>query len=166
MFLSVFKKSLNGCFRDIREPVPTTKKKAKNRKFSHRKSEIGLMAKKRETKSEKRNRKRIKARKSTMKSKGKVWLKKSKNKRKYVDYDAYMVSSEWKAVRQKAFAYHGKYCADCKTTKRLTVHHKTYKRLGNERMTDLMVLCWGCHKRLHERMDAMKECPKNVKEWD
>jgi hypothetical protein len=32
----------------------------------------------------------------------------------------------------------------------LDLHHKTYKRLGKERLTDLCRLCRYCHKQVHQ----------------
>lgn len=32
------------------------------------------------------------------------------------------------------------------------MHHKTYKRLGKERLTDLILLCEDCHLELHYRV--------------
>jgi len=33
--------------------------------------------------------------------------------------------------------------------KGLEVHHLSYRRLGNELLSDLIVLCVGCHKKQH-----------------
>ena len=64
-------------------------------------------------------------------------------------YTNYMRSITWRIKRQMAFAYYGKTCVLCGATSRLQVHHRTYKRLGHERLTDLIVLCGTCHKRHH-----------------
>lgn len=37
----------------------------------------------------------------------------------------------------------------CQSRFRLQVHHKTYARLGKERLEDLQVLCFNCHKLIH-----------------
>lgn len=34
---------------------------------------------------------------------------------------------------------------------RLEVHHRTYERLGAERDTDLVALCWCCHDEITDR---------------
>ena len=61
-------------------------------------------------------------------------------------YRDYIKSPRWAAKRQEAFRYYGKKCKACgKWKKTLTVHHLDYKRLGNEPMYDLMILCWDCH---------------------
>lgn len=66
------------------------------------------------------------------------------------DYATYIQSAAWKAKRKQALLYHGNECKVCKSTLELTVHHKTYTRLGREKMKDLEVLCVGCHGDLHE----------------
>jgi hypothetical protein len=30
----------------------------------------------------------------------------------------------------------------------VTVHHRTYARLGRERRPDVELLCWWCHRRV------------------
>ena len=47
--------------------------------------------------------------------------------------------------RQQALNYYGAFCQACGSKKRITVHHKTYERFGNEKISDLMPLCWDCH---------------------
>lgn len=77
------------------------------------------------------------------------------------DYIAYMHSPEWEAVRQKKLKQVGykckkasKYCAGP-----LQVHHKTYKRFGHERMSDLDALC----KFHHDIADNQRR--RKVKKW-
>src|SRR4051812_17176228 len=65
------------------------------------------------------------------------------------EYRRYLASDEWKRTRERAFAYHGRYCAVCGTTKRLQCHHLTYARLGHELMTDLRILCKKHHPKGH-----------------
>jgi 5-methylcytosine-specific restriction endonuclease McrA len=62
------------------------------------------------------------------------------------EYKRYLVSPQWRATRERAFAYHGRFCAVCGATRRLQVHHLTYERLGHELMSDFRILCKGCHK--------------------
>lgn len=42
-------------------------------------------------------------------------------------------------------------CEKCRSTKRLQVHHKTYERLGHEKMSDLKLLCNSCHGKEHNK---------------
>jgi hypothetical protein len=34
---------------------------------------------------------------------------------------------------------------------RLDVHHRTYERVGQEQLRDLIVLCRTCHSRYHDK---------------
>lgn len=72
-------------------------------------------------------------------------------------YHAYMQSPEWLTMREKAFATLGRRCNRCGTTERLQVHHKSYSRVGNEKLSDLEVLCQRCHKGHHDLKAAIAE---------
>ena len=71
-------------------------------------------------------------------------------------YEGYLRSKAWYQKR-KAKLFNADYtCEKCgycsyKATVEipLDVHHKTYERLGNEDIDDLMVLCRNCHDRIH-----------------
>jgi 5-methylcytosine-specific restriction endonuclease McrA len=58
-----------------------------------------------------------------------------------------MNSSAWQATRLAAFAVHGRACQNCGAMGPLQVHHRTYERLGHERIEDLRVLCKYCHSK-------------------
>ncbi len=76
---------------------------------------------------------------------------KSKQER-YLIYRAYLDSEEWRAKRRRLFESKKKYkrvCYVCGAGDKLHVHHKTYKRLGNEYMMDLCILCADCHSWCH-----------------
>jgi 5-methylcytosine-specific restriction endonuclease McrA len=74
-----------------------------------------------------------------------------RGKRVWVEnYGDYLKSPHWLATRKDALDYHGRKCADCGATEPLEVHHVTYKRLGREKMKDLLVLCGACHRIRHE----------------
>lgn len=64
-------------------------------------------------------------------------------------YHDYLQSPEWDRMRNEALAYHGHRCQICGNASNLQAHHRTYDRLGNEDMDDLVVLCDRCHKRHH-----------------
>ncbi len=70
---------------------------------------------------------------------------------KRVEYHAYIASKAWQRKREEAFRHHGRFCCECESQDMLHVHHKTYGRLGRERMADLEVLCVDCHALRHER---------------
>lgn len=67
-------------------------------------------------------------------------------------YEEYLQSTEWAAKRDEALEFWGDACRLCGTTKRVTIHHLSYDRLGQEPMRDLMPLCWTHHAAAH-RLD-------------
>lgn len=68
------------------------------------------------------------------------------------NYQQYIRSNEWKAKR-KQFAKshaHDNCCYACGCTGKFDLHHRTYKRLGNETIgIDLIYLCRSCHYKVH-----------------
>lgn len=68
------------------------------------------------------------------------------------NYEAYLKSEHWQDVRRR-FRESGlgrnPHCYTCGSSDKLNLHHKTYKRVGKERLTDLMYLCEDCHRVLH-----------------
>jgi 5-methylcytosine-specific restriction endonuclease McrA len=78
------------------------------------------------------------------------------------EYRAYIGpprSPAWEAKRRKKLEQQGYRCERCKRHKTqlrrglewLEVHHRTYVRLGRERLSDLQVLCNTCHERVTRR---------------
>ena len=73
-----------------------------------------------------------------------------------IDYKSYLNSSKWKAKRDAKLKQAGYKCEKCgvsKYSKKLEVHHKHYQNLGNEKLSDLIVLCKDCH----EKADVVRE---------
>lgn len=66
-----------------------------------------------------------------------------------IDYATYINSVEWRIKAYEAKRRAGWSCMLCGATMWLEVHHRTYARLGRERPSDLVVLCWRCHRRHH-----------------
>lgn len=62
-----------------------------------------------------------------------------------MDYQAYLKSPHWKAVRAWAIERAGGVCQICRSGGLLEAHHNNYKNLGAELPGDLIVLCRGCH---------------------
>ena len=65
-------------------------------------------------------------------------------------YQTYLQTPEWQATRTQALyvAYHR--CQVCNTRKEcLDVHHRDYSNLGEEWLSQLVVLCRSCHKLFH-----------------
>jgi hypothetical protein len=95
-----------------------------------------------------------------------------------VDYASYLASDHWKGLRKQALERAEHRCQVCNGSTRIDVHHRTYERLGYERLEDLTVLCRGCHKLFHEQrtLDPAKAfaarrkavccfCGKRVESW-
>lgn len=61
------------------------------------------------------------------------------------EYKQYMQSKEWKSRRLQALERDDYRCRVCNSTLRLEVHHRTYKRLGDELSNDITTLCKLCH---------------------
>jgi hypothetical protein len=79
------------------------------------------------------------------------------------EYKRYLNSSHWEKVKERYWK--GKLpnkCYCCQTTRNLQLHHKTYKRLGKERLTDLIYLCDKCHSQVHEYLKENKTNLWNV----
>jgi 5-methylcytosine-specific restriction endonuclease McrA len=89
-----------------------------------------------------------------------------------LDYDAYLRTPHWRAVRRMAFRHHGRACAHCGDTHGLQVHHRHYDTLGREGPGDLEVVCTFCHEiadfaRRHTDgdFDAAAEYLESVGNW-
>lgn len=67
----------------------------------------------------------------------------------YKDYDDYLLSPAWSDVKRRYRASDMPQMCACGATKGLQMHHKTYERVGQERLEDLAVMCKTCHRDLH-----------------
>lgn len=70
------------------------------------------------------------------------------------DYYSYIRSEAWQEKRRLFYRKSkrvGKCAACLATDKPLDLHHKTYKRLGIERLGDLELLCRDCHTAVHDK---------------
>jgi len=65
-------------------------------------------------------------------------------------YKEYLKSKQWLIKRKSAIKYYKGRCCRCGSKYRLEVHHLNYSRLGNEKMSDLLLLCADCHRIEHE----------------
>jgi len=66
-------------------------------------------------------------------------------------YKAYLLSDEWKAKREIVLKRDKYKCRACGSTKKLNVHHLTYKNIFNENPKELLTLCEHHHRLIHER---------------
>lgn len=72
------------------------------------------------------------------------------------DYQSYLRGSAWAAKRLAALNRAEHRCQVCYSNVKLQVHHRTYERLGDERPSDLTVLCDDCHAKFHEKMSRRR----------
>jgi hypothetical protein len=64
-------------------------------------------------------------------------------------YVLYLRSPIWRLRRRLWILQVRGRCERCHSRRRLTIHHRSYHRLGHERRGDVAVLCWACHRREH-----------------
>jgi hypothetical protein len=60
-------------------------------------------------------------------------------------YHDYLKSEQWAKKKKEVLDFWDYKCALCGSNARIEVHHRTYERLGRERLTDLIPLCHKCH---------------------
>lgn len=66
-------------------------------------------------------------------------------------YHEYLRTPEWQTRRKRHLKSAGYKCQVCNASNiRLDVHHRTYKRRGEELFKDLIVLCRSCHELFHK----------------
>lgn len=76
------------------------------------------------------------------------------------EYAEYLKTEHWQEVRKMALENAGNKCVVCgKGDLPLHVHHNTYENIGEERETDVTVLCMNCHKLYHDnyKRDKVRE---------
>jgi len=68
-------------------------------------------------------------------------------------YALYIKSAEWRKKREAKLKSVGKRCENirCRSEFNLECHHKTYVRLGREKLRDLQILCTVCHMEDHDQ---------------
>jgi hypothetical protein len=78
----------------------------------------------------------------------------------FSSYRDYLASPNWQRTRSRYYQsklYKGRcYACGC-SDKPLEIHHKSYKRLGWERLHDLVALCRECHQATHNFADRTGE---------
>lgn len=75
-------------------------------------------------------------------------------RKKKITYREYLLSKHWRNLRLRFYRRNKNrvYCSRCKRKNiQLHLHHKTYIRLGKERLLDLELLCKYCHRQEHKR---------------
>lgn len=65
-------------------------------------------------------------------------------------YKDYLNTPEWDETRRRHYKRSGYRCQVCNVGGvQLNVHHRTYERLGQEKIRDLICLCQDCHTLFH-----------------
>ena len=68
-----------------------------------------------------------------------------------IKYSEYIQSPAWERKRQQVLTFWDGKCAICYSPNNVQVHHRTYVRIGDERLMDLLPLCKDCHDLFHFR---------------
>ena len=83
-----------------------------------------------------------------------------------INYKGFIRSETWRRRADKVRRRVGFKCTDCgKETRRLEIHHETYKRLGHERPRDLSALCRNCHRSRHRLAPEKKAATGGLLAW-
>lgn len=80
-----------------------------------------------------------------------TWVKRKRYlEQNNLTYAEYLKSEHWRDLRKRKLASKMKYrCYGCGVNEGLELHHKTYKRMGQEWLMDVIWLCRGCHQNVH-----------------
>ena len=68
------------------------------------------------------------------------------------EYAAYLRTPGWKDKASKVMRRDGRICRCGDRADH--VHHLTYERIGDERLTDLVAICDPCHAKIHRLTTA------------
>lgn len=86
----------------------------------------------------------------------------------YASYCDYLRSEHWQSFRKRFFStsaiarklrqrFGELRCQFCFASGVLHLHHRTYKRLGKERLDDVVLICADCHNEAHKRHEKRKD---------
>lgn len=74
-----------------------------------------------------------------------------------MEYTEYLKSEHWIERRQAALKWWDDRCTLCNGEGELHVHHRSYANLGQEPLSDLVVLCKSCHELFHNKITKQPE---------
>lgn len=80
-------------------------------------------------------------------------------------YQKYLNSSEWKSKRIKVLSRAEFRCEKCRKKRATQTHHKTYRHIFNEPLSDLLAVCAPCHRKIHGIKDKPRKQRKRQKVW-
>jgi hypothetical protein len=80
-------------------------------------------------------------------------------------YQAYLASHEWAQRRSSILKRCSGICERCHSNPAENIHHRTYARKYQERLTDLIAYCRGCHEWHHDKTksDPLKQAIEDRK---
>lgn len=87
---------------------------------------------------------------------------------KAMPYTTYLKTFHWQRKRREALKTAGHSCQICNCQKHvsgLTVHHRTYERVGEELPADLIVMCRSCHDLFHGKLAKRGADLPHPEEW-
>ena len=82
-----------------------------------------------------------------------------------VSGDNYLASKHWKNMRIPVYDHYKGVCQRCGSNIPLDVahiHHRVYKRMGREKISDLVLYCNNCHACVHKNKKEQHETNRNL----
>jgi hypothetical protein len=73
-----------------------------------------------------------------------------KNEDWWAQYNAYLLTPEWRGRRVQVFLRASGLCEGCRKRPPSQVHHLTYAHVTEEFLFELVAVCDECHERLHK----------------
>lgn len=70
------------------------------------------------------------------------------------EYQKYLVSPQWLAIRRKVFARAAGLCEGCRECPPTQIHHLSYDHIGEEFLWELAAVCDNCHDRVHKQTET------------
>jgi len=72
---------------------------------------------------------------------------------------AHLASNYWKELKLKRLIKANYMCEvhGCTETHRLELHHETYQRLGQEKLSDIKIICRQHHQATHDELGYSRE---------
>lgn len=67
-------------------------------------------------------------------------------------YEMHLRSEKWRDICRRVKERDDGLCQGCRLRPGAHVHHLTYERMGDEMLFDLVLVCRGCHERIHPHM--------------
>ncbi len=76
-------------------------------------------------------------------------------------YEQHLRSDKWREICRLVKRRDRGICQECLESVGEHVHHLTYERMGDELLSDLVLLCRGCHEEIHPHMTVDREAAKS-----